>query len=115
GPPVLWRKPIGRGFSSVAVAGGLLYTMSEDTHPASPGAAAPAEHCEVIVCLDAGTGAEVWRFSYPNRYAERFGSGPRSTPAVDGNFVYAVGPTGIFHCLRADTGAKVWRHDLLDE
>jgi outer membrane protein assembly factor BamB len=34
---------------------------------------------------------------------------------VDGNFVYAVGPTGVFHCLRADTGEKVWRHDLLEE
>jgi outer membrane protein assembly factor BamB len=43
------------------------------------------------------------------------GSGPRSTPAVDGDRVYTVGPTGVFHCLRADTGEKLWRHDLLDE
>jgi outer membrane protein assembly factor BamB len=57
----------------------------------------------------------LWRFRYPNRYEERFGSGPRSTPAVDGGLVYAVGPTGILHCLRADTGAKVWRCDLADQ
>ncbi len=54
----------------------------------------------------------MWRFRYLNRYEERFGSGPRSTPTVDEGLVYALGPTGIFHCLRADTGEKVWRHDL---
>jgi len=70
---------------------------------------------ETVVCWDAATSAEVWRFRYPNQYEERFGSGPRSTPTVAGGFVYAVGPTGIFHCLRADTGEKVWRHDLTEE
>jgi outer membrane protein assembly factor BamB len=104
GPRVLWTKPIGRGFSSLAIAGGRLYTMDEES-----------ERYEAVVCLDAGTGKEIWRFRYPNHYEERFGPGPRSTPAVDGNLVYAVGPTGIFHCLRADTGQKVWRHDLLEE
>jgi outer membrane protein assembly factor BamB len=68
-----------------------------------------------VVCLDAHTGKEIWRFRYPNHYDERFGSGPRSTPAAAGGYVYAVGPTGIFHCLRADTGEKVWRHDLTEE
>jgi outer membrane protein assembly factor BamB len=77
--------------------------------------AAAGGHHECVVCLDAATGDEVWRFRYPNQYEERFGSGPRSTPTVDGDFVYAVGPTGIFHCLRADTGQKVWRHDLREE
>jgi outer membrane protein assembly factor BamB len=43
------------------------------------------------------------------------GSGPRSTPAIDGDFLYTLGPTGILHCLRTDTGTVVWRHDLLDE
>jgi outer membrane protein assembly factor BamB len=114
GPRVLWKRVIGRGFSSVAVANGRLYTMEEETAPETPKAAAP-RHREAVLCLDARTGREVWRFRYPNEFDERFGSGPRSTPAVDGNFVYAVGPKGIFHCLRADTGEKVWRHDLLRE
>jgi outer membrane protein assembly factor BamB len=105
GPRVVWKRPIGRGFSSVAVAGGRLYTMDEEAAPRR----------EAVVCLDAATGKEIWRFRYPNHYDERFGPGPRSTPAVDGNRVYAVGPTGIFHCLRADTGEKLWRHDLLQE
>ncbi len=71
--------------------------------------------CEAIICWDADTGSERWRFCYPGSYEERMGSGPRSTPLVAGGLVYAVGPTGAFHCLCADTGEKVWRHDLLEE
>lgn len=115
GPRVLWAKTIGRGFSSLAVAGGRVYTMVQEPAPDDPRAPARLANYEAVVCWDADTGRELWRFRYGNRYDERFGSGPRSTPAVDGNLVYTVGPTGIFHCLRADTGDKVWRHDLLEE
>jgi outer membrane protein assembly factor BamB len=114
GPRVIWKRAVGRGFSSVVVVNGRLFTMEEEAAQAGPGAGTPPAY-EAVVCRDARTGDEVWRFRYPNHYSERFGSGPRSTPAVDGDYVYAVGPTGIFHCLRADTGAKVWRHDLLEE
>jgi outer membrane protein assembly factor BamB len=109
GPAVVWKAPSGRGFSSVAIAQGRLFTMEEEAGQGS------APRHEAVVCRDARSGLEIWRFHYPNEYFERFGSGPRSTPAVDGNLVFAVGPTGIFHCLRADTGAKVWRYDLGDE
>src|SRR5207248_72101 len=108
GPRVLWQRPIGRGFSSVAIAGGRLYTMEEEEPARSP-------RVEAVVCLDAADGREVWRCRYPNHFDEKFGPGPRATPAVADGLVYAVGPTGIFHCLRADTGAVVWRHDLLAE
>ena len=113
GPPVLWRKPLGRGFSSFAISGGRLFTMDQEeiVNPADP----TASFDECVVCLDAVTGRELWRFRYPNRYDERFGPGPRSTPAVDGPFVYIVGPTGILHCLNVETGTKVWRRDLAVE
>src|SRR5207245_1400577 len=52
-------------------------------------------------------------FRSPNSYAERFGSGPRSTPAVDENRVYAIGPTGFLYCLSVDTGELLWRRDLM--
>jgi outer membrane protein assembly factor BamB len=107
GPRVLWQVPVGRGFSSLAVAEGRVCTMMQES--------SADETQEAIVCWDAETGREQWRFRYSNRYDERFGSGPRSTPAVAGGLVYAVGPTGIMHCLRGDSGKKVWRHDLLVE
>jgi outer membrane protein assembly factor BamB len=91
-----------------------LFTTEEETIASPDGEATGTGH-EAVVCRDVRSGAEVWRFHYPNDYSERFGSGPRSTPAVDGDRIYAVGPTGIFHCLRADTGERLWRHDLLEE
>lgn len=114
GPRVVWKRFLGRGFSSVAVAGGRLFTMQEEpAGEASAQAASP--RCEAIICLDARTGNERWHFRYPAEFEERFGSGPRSTPAVDGDRVYAVGPSGVFHCLRADTGEVLWRHNLAEE
>jgi outer membrane protein assembly factor BamB len=110
GPPVLWKKSIGRGFSSFAIASDRLYTMEQEAAGTTG-----AGIFECILCLDVRTGNEVWRYRYPSHFDERFGPGPRSTPAVDGESVYAVGPTGIMHCLRAGTGEKIWRRDLLDE
>jgi outer membrane protein assembly factor BamB len=115
GPRVLWRKPLDGGFSSLAVAEGRLYTMVQEAPLDRADAADSSPIHEAVVCWDAATGDELWRFRYPNQYDERFGAGPRSTPAVDDGHVYTVGPTGIFHCLRADTGTLVWRHDLLQE
>ncbi len=115
GPPLVWKRPIGRGFSSVAVAGGRLYTMDQDTVPGEAGTANPPRRYEAVICLDAATGKDIWRYRYPSEFEERFGPGPRSTPAVDGAYVYAVGATGTMHCLRADTGDVVWKHELMEE
>src|SRR5262249_3018145 len=52
---------------------------------------------------------------HPARFQGFQGSGPRSTPTIDGDRVYAVGATGVFHCLNAATGERMWRHDLLEE
>src|SRR5262249_22260507 len=70
---------------------------------------------EVVVCLKAATGEEVWQARYPALFAESAGSGPRSTPTIDGDRVYTVGGTGILHCWKVDNGEKLWRDELLDE
>lgn len=105
GPPVLWQQPIGEGYSSFAVAGGRVFTMTQDGED------------EAVVCWDADTGEELWRFRYPCRYLNSYGNGPRSTPTVDGTLVYTVGATGLLHCLKTNPqtskGEKVWGVDLL--
>jgi outer membrane protein assembly factor BamB len=87
----------------VAVAGKRLLTLERDGGD------------EVVVCLDATTGQDLWRFRYPCPYENWQGSGPRATPTVDGDRVYTVGATNVLHCLKLDSGAKLWRHDLLEE
>ena len=70
---------------------------------------------EAVVCWDASTGRELWRFRYPAQFTSDQGSGPRSTPTVDGNRVYTVGATGQLYCLDADTGRALWHRDLVGE
>ena len=60
---------------------------------------------EAVVCWDAATGLELWRFSYPSTYRHAYGSGPRSTPTVEGGHVYTIGATGIF--LASDGAAAI--------
>lgn len=103
GPAVVWKAPAGTGYSSMAVAGGRLFTMLRRGDD------------EQIVCLDTKTGEQRWLYGYPIQYNNGYGGGPRSTPTVAGERVYAVGATGILSCLDAQTGKKVWDHDLLRE
>jgi outer membrane protein assembly factor BamB len=107
GPKVLWEAKVGEGFSSVAVVKGRVFTIFQDGDN------------ESVVSWDAESGKEVWRHSYACAYKNSYGNGPRSTPSVDGDFVYTVGATGIMHCLKAFTqnpkGELVWAKNLLQE
>jgi outer membrane protein assembly factor BamB len=102
-----WEQPVGTGFSSLAVAAGRAYTLMQDGDD------------EAVICWDAETGRELWRFRYPAKYVNGQGSGPRSTPAVDGDLVYTVGATGRMYCLKTHPGSAggevVWSRDLLTE
>ncbi|HKB38137.1 MAG TPA: PQQ-binding-like beta-propeller repeat protein, partial [Gemmataceae bacterium] len=99
GPPVLWTADGGEGFSSLAIAGGRLFTLVQDGDN------------EVVLCLDAEKGRRLWRFPYPSRFT-RDGVGPRATPTVAGKHVYTLGARGHLYCLEVATGKEVWHRDL---
>ena len=98
GPPVLWRKKVGQGFSGPVVTGGKLILFHR------LGAK------ETVECLDAATGAPIWSFDYPTGYRDDFGfdEGPRATPAVAEGQIFAFGAEGMLHCLDFQTGKKIW-------
>jgi outer membrane protein assembly factor BamB len=101
GPRQLWKANVGIGYSSFSVANGRLYTMGN------------TEETDSIYCLDAATGRELWRHSYPCSSKDPNGyPGPRSTPTVDGERVYAVSRNGHFFCLEAATGKVVWSKEF---
>jgi outer membrane protein assembly factor BamB len=111
-PPILWKQPLGKGYSSIAVAHGRLYTM--DRRGAE----------ERVVCLDAATGKDIWNHAYQANFGliqagERNTPGPRATPTVYDGRIYTVGAVGKFLCLEATAianAAKVlWQHDLAEE
>jgi outer membrane protein assembly factor BamB len=105
GPAKLWEQPAGAGYASLAVAGGHVFTIMQDGDS------------EAVVCWNAQTGKEQWRYRYKASFVSRDGSGPRATPSVDGEHVYTVGGTGQMHCLKtrpaAPEGEVVWHKDLL--
>jgi outer membrane protein assembly factor BamB len=103
GPRVVWRRPLGEGFSGVAAVGGRLYTMDSDATT------------EFVLALDAATGAEVWRRAVGPRFEEDFGDGPRATPTVEDGTVYALGAAGRLVALAAADGAPRWQVDLPKE
>lgn len=107
GPPRLWRRPLGEGYSAIVVDADTLYTMySRDGQ-------------EVVIALRADTGVTVWEYAYPAPvYPEQslsYGRGPNATPLLLDGRLYTVGFTGLLYCLDAATGRVMWKCDLVDE
>jgi outer membrane protein assembly factor BamB len=120
GPPVRWRTPIGAGFSGPAVAGGRVFLMDRVV---DAGASADVKTQwdyrdktkgqERVLCLDEATGKVLWKHDYPCAYEAAYGSGPRATPTVCGERVYALGAMGDLLCLDSATGRVVWQKNFV--
>jgi outer membrane protein assembly factor BamB len=65
-----------------------------------------------VICLNANSGKEIWRVRSDSTFKNTNGNGPRSTPAIHGEVVYALGARGKLFALDAKTGKTLWHHDL---
>jgi outer membrane protein assembly factor BamB len=105
GPKLLWSvDTLGQGYSAPAVVGDRLYVLGTSGTD------------EVLLTLDAATGKPVGSavkigpvFTFKGNL---WGNGPRSTPTVDGDRVYALGGQGILFCADATKGELVWSRNL---
>jgi outer membrane protein assembly factor BamB len=102
GPPVVWKKSIGDGFSEVVVADGRVFVMLAD------------DESELAVALDAASGEEQWQAVLGPRFKEAFGDGPRATPVLSDGVLYALTSEGLLHALRAGDGETIWSVDLVE-
>ena len=97
GPPLLWMRELGQGYSGFSARGGRAYTQTQNLYTQS------------VVCLDGDTGRTIWEHRYGLAYdAASLYPGPRATPTLDGDKVYFAGPRGVVGCLRAGDGRKLW-------
>lgn len=100
GPKVLWRRPLGPGFSAVTVAAGRAYVSFGEGE------------VELAAALDPATGEELWRTEIGPLFEEQFGNGPRSSPTVAGDDLYVLSSTGVLSALTAATGERRWQVDV---
>lgn len=103
GPAMVWEYKKGEGYAQPIISNDrliLFHRVGDD---------------EAIDCLDPSTGNRFWRNNYPTHYVDRYGycNGPRSTPAIDGDWVYSIGAEGEFRCVNLKTGKLRWRRSLL--
>jgi outer membrane protein assembly factor BamB len=104
GPKKIWTQKLGQGYSAIVTDGDRLYTMYR------------ADEKEIVVALDAKSGERAWEYKYDAPVHEGhvvvFGTGPRATPLVYDNRVYAIGVAGKMNCLDCKTGKLIWSQDL---
>jgi outer membrane protein assembly factor BamB len=100
GPPLAWKATgLGTGFSSLAIAGGKIFTLGD------------REGSQQLIALNGKDGKILWSTKVGPVWEDQF-LGPRSTPTVDGNRVYALGTDGDLVAADAATGKEVWRKNM---
>ncbi len=112
GLKVKWRTPLRSGFAGPAVAGGRVFVLDWLEDPQSR----TLDGTERLVALDEETGEVLWTHEWATTYRMLMASyavGPRATPTVDGDRVYAVGATGRLFCFEAASGDVLWSKDYI--
>ena len=102
GPRLLWSiRTTGEGYGTVSVAGGRAYVMGA------------AQAGESVHAIDLASGDPAWSTRISRAYQASRGNGPRGTPTIDGDRIYALGLAGDLVCLDRATGRLIWRKNIL--
>jgi outer membrane protein assembly factor BamB len=106
GPKLLWNaKGLGAGYAGVTLAGDRIYTTGDQGD------------ANFVMALEFTTGAKLWSVKLGKSGAPGWGgfAGPRSSVAIDGDRLYALGQYGEFVCLQSKDGKEVWRKHLVND
>lgn len=104
GPPLAWKASgAGSGYSSFSISKGRLYTMGSRGER------------EFVIAFDVANGKEVWATPHGTTFDNDRGGGPRGTPTIDGDRIYALGGSGDLSSLDARTGKIIWTLNILSK
>jgi outer membrane protein assembly factor BamB len=97
-----WKVTVGFGDGTPILTGNMIYLNTRQGTD------------EVVLCLDAATGKELWKSQYPSTAVTGPAAahpGPRSTPAFADGKIVTFGATAILTCLDAKTGKVIWKRE----
>ena len=104
GPRQIWRRTVGGGYSGVSVAGERFFTLFADADK------------EYLGAFRVADGVELWRREIDDEvFTDEFGRGPRATPTVAGEWIYALSGRGNLVAVEAASGKAGWQVDLFRE
>ena len=104
GPKQVWSfNNAGSGYAGFAIAKDSLFTMGL------------RDGMEFLIAVNASTGKELWSSSAGQKYPNGWGDGPRMTPTVDGDRVFAIGGQGLLICVEAKNGKLIWSKNLVTD
>src|SRR6516225_6824230 len=101
GPRLAWKaQGLGGGFSSLSIAGDRIFTMGD------------RGDSQYVLALNLADGKQIWATKIGPAWDDDETGGPRGTPTVDGDSVYAIGTEGEVVCLNRATGAIRWQKSM---
>jgi len=108
GPPLAWQtKGAGRGYASLAIAGGKIFTLGDAPSTAD-------DKDEYVLCFNEADGKQLWKTKTGPAWnnGQPNWQSSRSTPTVDGELLYVLTPHGNLICLESATGKERWRKSM---
>lgn len=104
GPPQIWKtQGLGQGYSALAISQGRLFTQGQR-----------GDH-QFVLALDAATGKKLWETPTGPAFPQNRGDGPRGTPTVDGDRLFAMAGEGTLASLDARTGGILWKMNIAEK
>jgi outer membrane protein assembly factor BamB len=101
GPPQLWIRNVGAGFSGPVVSGDRLILFHR------------VNNRETVEAIETSSGKTAWTFDYATSYRDDFGfdEGPRAVPVIAAGRVFTHGADGWLHGIDFATGKMLWSVD----
>jgi len=104
GPALAWSVPgVGAGYGAIAVKDDRIFVQG------SSGGRS------VVYALNRADGKGLWSKALGPAGSNDRGSGPRSTPTVDGDRLYVLTENGDLACVKAQDGSAVWQRNILKD
>jgi outer membrane protein assembly factor BamB len=101
GPPLIWEKDIGTGYSAPSIRDGKLLLHHR------------LRNEEIVAAYQLPQGGQLWRYAYPSSFVDPYGynNGARCTPLLTSNRCFTFGAEGKLLCLDLQNGKPVWQRD----